>query len=122
MAEPRRYRHISPEPRRGARLAVLALLAGLVVVAGAAYVLFLRESGPSARDALDDFAAAWSRGDDAGAARATTEPPVAARALRANRRGLDGARLRASVVAVTEEGDGARGRLRLAWAVPQFGR
>ena len=53
MPATRQYRHIQPAPRRGARgLAVLALLAGVAVVAGAVYLLFLRDSGPSARDAL----------------------------------------------------------------------
>ena len=48
---------------------------------------------------------------------------VAAKALTANRRGLDGATLRASVADVTQAGDDdARARLRLAWQVPQFGR
>jgi cell division protein FtsI/penicillin-binding protein 2 len=123
MAETRRYRHIRPEPQRGARaLAVLALLAGVAVVAATVYLLFLREPSPTARDALDGFAATWSRGDDAGAARATTAPTVAARALRANRRGLDGAKLRASVLSVAEDGDRATARLRLAWRIPRFGR
>jgi cell division protein FtsI/penicillin-binding protein 2 len=123
MPPTRQYRHIEPEPQRGARaLAVLALLAGAAVVAGAVYLLFLRDSGPTARDALGGFTSAWSRGDDAGAARATTAPPDAAKALRANRRGLDGAKLRATVVDVTEDGAAARARLRLAWDVPQFGR
>jgi cell division protein FtsI/penicillin-binding protein 2 len=123
MTETRQYRHIREPPRRGPRaLAVLALLAGVAVVAATAYLLFVRGSGPTARDALDGFSAAWSRGDDAGAGRATTDPPAAAKALRANRRGLDGAKLRASVLAVTESGDGARARMRLAWQVPQFGR
>jgi cell division protein FtsI/penicillin-binding protein 2 len=123
MPEPRRYRYIEPEPRRGRRApAVLALLAGVAVVAVAAWFLFLRDTGPSARDMLGAFAATWSRGDDGAAARATTEPPVAAKALRANRRGLDGAKLRASVLTVSTKGDRATGRLRLAWSVPQFGR
>src|SRR3954453_13858829 len=123
MPEPRRYRHIEPEPPRGARvLAVLALLAGVAVVAVALYLLFLRDSGPSARDALGTFTSAWARGDGAGAARATTAPPVAAKALRANRRGLDGAKLHASILSVAEKGAAARARLRLVWQVPQFGR
>src|SRR3954471_2872051 len=123
MPETPRYRHIDPAPQRGARaLTLLALLAGATVVAVAGYLLFLRDSGPSAREALGTFTSAWSRGDDAGAARATTAPPVAAKALRANRRGLDGAKLHASVVSVTEKGAAARARLRLVWQVPQFGR
>src|SRR5919199_1915651 len=67
MPPTRRYRHIDPGPRRGARA-------------------------------------------------------VAAKALRANRAGLDGARLRASVLSVKERGDSATSRLRLVWTVPRFGR
>jgi cell division protein FtsI/penicillin-binding protein 2 len=122
MPEPRQYRHIRPEPRRGARGAVvLLLLAGVALVGALAYFLFLRDPGPTARDAVTDFTETWSRGDDAGAARATTAAPVAAKALRANRRGLDGAKLRASVLSVTEDGDRARSRLHLSWRVPQYG-
>jgi hypothetical protein len=110
-----------PRRARGAALAVL--IAAVAAVAGGAYLLFGRDDGPSARDAADAFAASWSRGDDRGAAQATTRPVVAAKALTANRRGLDGAKLRATVTDVTKAGDDdARARLRLAWKVPQFGR
>src|SRR3954449_4051403 len=121
--ETRQYRHIRPEPRRGGArgLAGLVLLLGVAVVAGAVYVLFLRDTGPSARDTLDGFVTTWSGGDDAGAARKTTAPAVAAKALPANRRGLDGAKLRATVLSVHEDGDRARGRVHLRWQVPQFG-
>jgi cell division protein FtsI/penicillin-binding protein 2 len=113
-----------PARSRGARWpALVVLLLAVALVAGGAYVLLGRDDGPTARDALDAFAASWSRGDDRGAAAATTRPAVAAKTLRANRRGLDGATLRASVIDVAKAGDdGARGRLRLAWQVPQFGR
>jgi hypothetical protein len=122
MPEQRQYRHIRPEPRRGARgVVVLVLLAGVALVAALAYFLFLRDPGPTARDALADFTGAWSRGDDAGAARETTAAPVAAKALRANRRGLDGAKLRAKILSVREDGDRARARLHLSWRVPEFG-
>jgi cell division protein FtsI/penicillin-binding protein 2 len=123
MPETRQYRHIRPEPHRGARgLVILVLLAGIAVVAGAAYVLFLRDPGPTSRETLEAFTGTWSGGDDAGAARATTDAAVAVKALRANRRGLDGAKLRASVLSVHEDGDRARGRVHLSWQVPQFGR
>ena len=111
-------------PRRRARvIAVLVLAAAVAVAAGGAYLLLGRDEGPTARDALDGFAAAWSRGDDRGAAADTTQPAVAAKALVANRKGLDGAKLRATVTSVTKAGDdAARGRLRLTWQVPEFGR
>jgi cell division protein FtsI/penicillin-binding protein 2 len=100
---------------------VLALVAAAVVVGGAAYLLF-GVRGPNAHDGLSEFAGAWSRGDDAGAARATSDPRAAAAALRANRRGLDGASVRVSVLDVVEDGDAARGRLRVVWRVPAIGR
>src|SRR4051794_6109097 len=123
MPETRQYRHIRPEPHRGARgLAILVLLAGIAVAGGVVYVLFLRDTGPSARKTLEGFTGTWSRGDDASAARATTDAAVAAKALRANRRGLDGAKLRASVLSVHEDGDRARGRVRLSWQGPPVRR
>ena len=111
-------------PRRRARvIAVLVLAVAVALAAGGAYLLLGRDEGPTARDALDGFAAAWSRGDDRGAAADTTQPAVAAKALVANRKGLDGAKLRATVTSVTKAGDDAeRGRLRLTWQVPEFGR
>jgi cell division protein FtsI/penicillin-binding protein 2 len=122
MPETRQYRHIREEPRRGARgLAILVLLAGVAVAAGVVYGLFLRDTGPTARDTLASFVSTWSGGDDPAAARATTDAAAAGKALRANRRGLDGAKLRASVLSVHEDGDRARGRIRLSWQVPQFG-
>jgi len=111
-------------PRRRARVtALLVLLAAVALAGGVAYLLLGRDEGPTARDALDAFAAAWTRGDDRGAAAKTTQPAVAAKALVANRKGLDGAKLRATVTSVTKAGDdAARGRLRLTWQVPEFGR
>src|SRR3954468_12303837 len=123
MPETYQYRHIRPARRRGARgLTVLVLLAAVAAAAALVYVLFLRDTGPSARETLEGFTRTWSGGDDASAARATTDAAVAAKALRANRRGLDGAKLRASVLSGHEDGDRARGRVRLSWQVPQFGR
>jgi cell division protein FtsI/penicillin-binding protein 2 len=101
---------------------VVALLLAVAVVGGAAYLLFGAARGPDARDALDRFAAAWTRGDDAAAARVTDLPGPAVAGLRANRRGLDGASVRVAVLDVAEEGDAARGRLRVVWRVPSFGR
>jgi cell division protein FtsI/penicillin-binding protein 2 len=114
-------RRSSSRPGRGRTLAVLALVAAVAVAGGAAYLLF-GGRGPSAREGVADFAAAWSRGDDAAAARLTSAPGPAASALRANRRGLDGASVRVSVLDVTEDGDAARARLRVAWQVPAIGR
>ena len=78
---------------------------------------------PEPGDALQPFLTAWSRGDDRGAARLTDAPDEAARVLVENRRGLDGASLRARVVRLREAEDGrsARARLRLDWRVPVIG-
>src|SRR3954452_14628260 len=119
----RQYRYLEPEPPRRAfrGVVVVVLLAGVAALGVLTNLLFLRDRGPSARSALEGFASAWSRGDDAGAARATNTPGVALKALRANRAGLDGAKLQATVLSVKERGDSATSRLRLVWSVPRFG-
>ena len=65
--------------------------------------------------------AAWTRGDDRGAAALTTDPRAAGAALAANRRGLDGARVDASVTSVDEQGDSARATVLMRWDVPAIG-
>lgn len=78
------------------------------------------EPGPQAR--LDAFLTEWSRGADRAAAQLTTAPARAAAALRANRAGLDGARLRARRIGEVRERDGvARARVRMSWDVPAIG-
>src|SRR4051794_15502183 len=114
-----------PRPTSGRRaraFVVLALVGAVALVGGAVFVLLGGLRGPGPRAAAEAFARAWSRGDDAAAARRTTAPRVAAAALRANRRGLDGATAHVSVLDVAEHGDTARARLRVAWRVPAFGR
>ena len=103
----------------------LAAVAALVVAVAVVVVLVLGggSSGPSARDALTDFASAWSRGDDAAAATSARPAKTARRDLRVNRRGLDGATAQVRVVSVQEEEDAtARGTLEVAWQVPSIGR
>ena len=65
--------------------------------------------------------AAWTRGDDRGAAALTSDPAAAAAALAANRRGLDGARVQATTQDVAKKGDTARATVRLSWNVPGIG-
>jgi cell division protein FtsI/penicillin-binding protein 2 len=101
---------------------VAALLAALIAVGGAAAWLLLRPGEPGAREAAEPFVAAWSRGDDRGAARLTDDPRLAAEDLAANRRGLDGATVRARLLDVTEREDSARARVEVAWQVPGIGR
>jgi cell division protein FtsI/penicillin-binding protein 2 len=122
MPQTRSYRTRPRHSRRARGLTVLVLVAAVALVAGGAYLLFLRDEGPTARDALEGFAASWTRGDDGGAGAATTAPAAAVKALAANRGGLDGARVRVSVLDVASDGDRARARLALAWQVPQIGR
>ncbi|HEX6696564.1 MAG TPA: penicillin-binding transpeptidase domain-containing protein [Solirubrobacteraceae bacterium] len=108
---------------RSNRVARVLALGALALVAGAAAViLFVRGAAPPApSEALDPFVAAWSRGDDRGAAALTTAPAAAAAALAANRRGLDGARVQATTQDVAKQGDTARATLRLRWNVPGIG-
>jgi cell division protein FtsI/penicillin-binding protein 2 len=101
--------------------AVVALAVAVLAVAAAAWLLFGR-TGPSPEDAANRFLAAWSRGDDRSAAGLTDRPKEAAASLEANRRGLDGASLRARLLDLTEEEDAARARTELAWEVPGIGR
>jgi cell division protein FtsI/penicillin-binding protein 2 len=103
-----------------ARVAALGALA--VVVGAVAFVVFGgpgKSAGP--RSALDLYLAAWTRGDDRGAAALTDNPRAAAAALVANRRGLDGARVRTSVGDVREHGDSADADVRVNWDVPGIG-
>jgi cell division protein FtsI/penicillin-binding protein 2 len=101
---------------------VAALAALVVVAATAAGILLVRESGPPAGDAAKAYAAAWSAGRDAEAARLTDAPRAAAEALGASRRGLDGARVRATVGAAKEDGDSATAPVDVVWEVPGVGR
>lgn len=107
--------------RSAPRRWLTGLVAVLALAAAAAVVVWLLRPSP-AEAALERFAELWSRGNDTAAARLTDGPKPAEAALRANRRGLDGARLRAEVVDVEETTGGARGRLRLVWRVPGIGR
>ncbi len=109
--------------RRGRRIAAVATLLLAVVVAGAAITwLLMGQADPDPAEAADRFVAAWSRGDDTGAARLTDRPGQAAAGLEANRAGLDGASLTARVVDVREVDDAtATARTALAWEVPGIG-
>jgi cell division protein FtsI/penicillin-binding protein 2 len=92
-----------------------------LVVAAIVFVLFGGSDPPGPRSALDPYLAAWARGDDRGAAALTDDPRAAAAALTASRRGLDGARVRATVDDVREHGDSAAADVRVRWDVPGIG-
>jgi cell division protein FtsI/penicillin-binding protein 2 len=109
--------------RSGSVAARVAALGALVVVAAAvAFVVFGGPGEPpKPRTALDPYLAAWGRGDDRGAAALTDNPRAAAAALATNRRGLDGARVQASVGDVREHDDAADADVRVTWNVPGIG-
>ena len=77
--------------------------------------------GPEPSEALDPFLTEWSEGRDRAAARHTDAPRVAGEALVANRAGLDGARLSAEQIDLSEDGDRATARVRMRWNVPGIG-
>jgi cell division protein FtsI/penicillin-binding protein 2 len=116
-----------PPPRRHQRaidrtFALGALVVAIIGLGAATYVVWHKthEAGPE--DALKDFATAWSRGDDAAAADQTERPPAALAALKANRRGLDGAKVTATPGPVEDRGQTARATMRVTWNVPGIGR
>ena len=93
----------------------------VAVVGGGVYALVAARSGPDAEQTLQTYLQAWNSGQDRAAARATDQPAEAAKALRANRRGLDGASVRARTVEVREDDARARARVRVTWNVPGIG-
>ncbi len=81
-------------------------------------------SAPSkdlARATALDFDADWAKGLDAAAASATNHPVLAASALIANRKGLDGATVAPRLIAIDEHPDSATARLALTWKVAGYG-
>lgn len=103
-------------------LGALGLGVVLVLVLAALALTGGGDDADSPGERVDSFLAAWSRGDDAAAARLTDAPDRAAAGLSANRAGLDGARLEAARVGEVTEDDGvARARVRMRWTVPEIG-
>lgn len=96
----------------------VAILVPLLIVALALW----GGGGPSPAEQLDRFLAEWMAGRDRDAARLTDDPVEAAKALEANRAGLDGAELEATVESPPEAADGeAFARVRLDWDIPEIG-
>ena len=105
-----------------ARARLLALGALVLVAVAAIFIVFVRGAKPAGPgEALDPFVAAWTRGDDRGAAALTSDPRAAGTALVANRRGLDGARVNATVTSVDEGDNTARATVLMRWDVPGIG-
>jgi hypothetical protein len=116
---PRRPQPTSPRARI---IALSALGLGVVVILALTAIVLIGPGQKSPAEQLDRFLADWSRGADATAARTTDAPANAAAGLRANRAGLDGARVRAERIGdVSEQGDRATARVRLTWDVPAIG-
>jgi len=100
----------------------MTALVALVAVTLAGAVLANRAlTGEGPEEAAGVFVKRWSSGDDAAAARLTDAPRAAAAALRANRRGLDGASLKATLGDVKASGDTATAVLSLRWRIPRLG-
>ncbi|HEY7621027.1 MAG TPA: penicillin-binding transpeptidase domain-containing protein [Solirubrobacteraceae bacterium] len=100
----------------------MAVGALALVAAAVAFAILWREAAPPGpRDTLNSYLTAWTRGDDTGAAALTDNPRAATAALRANRRGLDGARVHATLAAIDSRGGDATGTVRVRWDVPAIG-
>jgi cell division protein FtsI/penicillin-binding protein 2 len=112
---------VSRYRRSSARLAAFGALA-VAIAAVVVVVVVWRHNKPPGPDAtLKSYAAAWTRGDDRGAGALTDNARAATAALVANRRGLDGAHVQASVDQITSHGDVGTGSLRVRWNVPSVG-
>ena len=94
-------------------LALLVGTAGIWVVRGALE--------PDPGEPVEAFLADWEAGRDRRAAAQTDAPRAAASALKANRLGLDGARLDAKTLELSKSGDRAEAGVRLRWTVPGLG-
>ena len=110
-----------PRRRRRNRQLPVILFAAVLLVAGLAIVLARSSDEPEPSEALDPFLTEWSQGRDRAAARHTDAPRIAGAALVANRAGLDGARLAAETLELSENGDRATARVRMRWNVPGIG-
>ncbi len=102
---------------------VAAVIALLVAVGGVAFALLRKDdSAEKSKAAVAAFTAAWTRGDDARAGALTDAPAAAAKALKANRSGLDGAKVTVTPGPLTVKDDQATGRLTVTWQIPAIGR
>ena len=102
-----------------ARITALAALLAVTLAGGfLAYKLLSREH---AQDTADVFVKRWSSGNDASRRPGHRRSEAAAAALKANRAGLDGAKLKATLGDVKESGDSATATLSLRWQIPRIG-
>ena len=112
-----------PWHRLGLSDRAIAALTALVAVLGVMVVIVIRSvGGPTAIDALDGYLAALGSGDPEAAAVFTNgDGALVADMIQANIDGLDGATLSAEVEEVEESGSAATAKVRMTWAVPEFG-
>jgi cell division protein FtsI/penicillin-binding protein 2 len=116
-----------PPPRRraassGGRGAALAALLVPLLAVAAFFLLRAGDDGAEKAAAAERaFAGAWSLGDDARAGALTDRPAAAAKAMKADRAGLDGAEVSVKPGPLTIKDDRATGRLRVTWQVPAIG-
>jgi cell division protein FtsI/penicillin-binding protein 2 len=105
---------------RSRRLPIV--LFALALLAGAAAIWIVRAAlEPDPAEPVEAFLADWEAGRDRQAAAQSDARRAAAAALKANRLGLDGARLEARTVELSQRDDSAQARVRLSWAVPGIG-
>ncbi|MBW0104755.1 penicillin-binding transpeptidase domain-containing protein [Pseudonocardia sp. KRD291] len=104
-------------PLTSPRPVVLAVAVVVVLVAGAVVALVRPWGGPD--DAAQRFVTSWAAGDDAGAAAVTSDPAAAGAFLGKARQDLAPVALRADVVGVRTEGDGATADVDVAWDLGQ---
>ena len=116
-----------PAPRRrtpsaGRRAVAIAALAVPLVAVAVFLISRMGDGGAAkARTTDNNFAAAWSRGDDALASRFTDAPAAAAKALKTNRAGLDGAKVVVEPGPLKMDGDRGTGSVHVTWDVPAIG-
>ena len=97
----------------------MAAVVGLALAAALLGQRLLGDDGATA--AAEDFASAWSAGDDAKAAGFTDAPGPARAALRGNRTGLDGAKVSVRASEPERDGDRATVTYSVRWSVPAIG-
>jgi cell division protein FtsI/penicillin-binding protein 2 len=106
---------------RTGRYVVPGLLIAVILAIAIIALVTFNPFADSAEQRAQAYAAAWQSGDDEAAAAITDAPAAALAALTASRKGLDGAKVRATVGEVSESDDRATARLAVRWAVPQIG-
>jgi len=107
------------------RIIIVSVVAGVVVVAGAAGGFAFVAHGEQvrldkdARTAADQFAAAWSHRDVLKVGYAGRTADQVAASFKSTTAGLGGAPVKVAVTSLTRDGDKANGKLSVAWTVAE---